>query len=61
MAGLHNLLWWAELDYKSFKSAAMGELREVMREYSLSDSKDALRLLYQTLPGTPEHALNQNK
>lgn len=53
-AGVDNLLWWVDDDYKSFKTAAMSELRETMRQFSLKDSKEAIKILYQSLPTLPE-------
>jgi len=54
MAGVDNLLWWVDDDYKSFKTAAMNELRETMKQFSLKDSKEAIKILYQSLPTLPE-------
>jgi hypothetical protein len=40
-------LWWNDIDYSAFKNSAVMELKAVMRSNSISNSKEAIRLLYQ--------------
>jgi hypothetical protein len=40
-------LWWSDIDYSAFKNSAVMELKAVMRSNSISNSKEAIRLLYQ--------------
>lgn len=46
-AGLGDLMWWSEVDYKSFKESAVEELRRYLQENSKTDAKSALKILYQ--------------
>lgn len=40
-------LWWDESDYTAFKTAAVSELKSLMRLRNICNSKEAIRLLYQ--------------
>jgi hypothetical protein len=40
-------LWWTDVDYSAFKNSAVMELKAVMRSQSITNSKEAIRLLYQ--------------
>jgi hypothetical protein len=46
-AGLQNDLWWEDTDYTVFKNSAVRELKALMTLKRLTNSKEALTLLYQ--------------
>lgn len=48
-AGLAQYLWWEDDDYKDFKQSALKEVKDYMIEKSISDSKEAIKLLYQNM------------
>lgn len=48
-AGLASSLWWGDDDYKDFKQSALQEVKDYMVEKSISDSKEAIRILYQNM------------
>lgn len=47
-ARLGEALWWNDMDYKSFKSNALQELREHMQAHPEMNSKAAISDLYQS-------------
>ena len=40
-------LWWDDSDYTAFKTAAVSELKSLMRLRNICNSKEAIRILYQ--------------
>ena len=46
-AGLNEHLWWCNIDYKNFKECAVKELQRFLLENTRSDTKSALKMLYQ--------------
>lgn len=48
-AGLGSSLWWAEDDFRTFKQAAMEEIREFVRMYPNASSGEVLKKYYDTL------------
>lgn len=48
-AGLAQYLWWEDDDYKDFKQSALKEVKDYMIEKSISDSKEAIKNLYQNM------------
>jgi hypothetical protein len=48
-AGLTNDLWWKDDDYTQFKQSALKEVRNFMIEKSITNSKDAIKILYQNM------------
>jgi len=48
-AGLTNDLWWKDEDYTQFKQSALKEVKNFMIEKSISNSKDAIKILYQNM------------
>lgn len=47
-AGLSDVMWWDDSDYKNFKDSALTELRNlVQKRGSKLDTKTALMILYQ--------------
>lgn len=46
-ADLNVELWWDDSDYTAFKTSAVSELKSLMRLRNLTNSKDAIRILYQ--------------
>lgn len=46
-SNLLSTLWWNDIDYSAFKNSAVMELKAVMRSNSISNSKEAIRILYQ--------------
>ena len=46
-ADLNVELWWDDSDYSAFKTSAVCELKSLMRLRNLTNSKDAIRILYQ--------------
>ena len=47
MESMKNDLWWSKTDYASFYMSSCKELRDFMREHSLLDKTNAIKLLYQ--------------
>lgn len=47
MESIKNDLWWSKTDYISFYMSSCKELRDFMREHSLLDKTNAIKLLYQ--------------
>lgn len=48
-AGLAGQLWWSDVDYKDFKQKALQEVKDYMTLKSISDSKLAIKILYQQM------------
>jgi hypothetical protein len=48
-AGLASFLWWDDDDYKDFKQSALNEVKDFMIAKSITDSKEAIRILYQEI------------
>src|SRR5437016_1402766 len=48
-AGLAPALWWCDDDYKVFKQNALQEVKDYMIESSITDSKEAIKILYQKM------------
>jgi hypothetical protein len=48
-AGLTNDLWWKDDDYTQFKQSALKEVRNFMIEKAITNSKDAIKILYQNM------------
>jgi hypothetical protein len=53
-AGLAPLLWWADDDYKEFKLSALQEVKDYMTSHSLTDSKEAIKNLYQSIDSSED-------
>lgn len=45
-AGLADVIWWADEEYKNFKQGALMEVKEFMENSHITDSKEAVKKLY---------------
>lgn len=51
-AGLAPAIWWNDDDYKVFKQSALNEVKEYMKDKNITDSKEAIKQLYQITEST---------
>jgi hypothetical protein len=56
-AGLSDVMWWDDSDYKSFKDSALTELRNLVQKRGKMDTKTALSILYQPNPNNIDEIL----